>query len=56
MDQAAPTDATDAAFWTRAMALVDEFDRLPRSGPTAYGFSIGLYPIPGYPVLPDRQT
>jgi len=40
-------------FWARAMALVQEFDRLPRSGDTAYGFVLGVYPVPGYPVLPD---
>ncbi len=43
------------AFWTEAMALVDEFDRLPRSGAIVYGFSVGIYPIPGYPVLPDPE-
>jgi DNA-binding transcriptional ArsR family regulator len=42
-----------AEFWTRAMALVQDFDRLPRSGNTAYGFVVGVYPIPDYPVLPD---
>jgi DNA-binding transcriptional ArsR family regulator len=44
-----------AEFWRRAMALVPEFDRLPRSGDVAYGFVVGLYPIPGYPVLPDAE-
>jgi hypothetical protein len=24
--------------------LVDEFDRMPRSGETMYGFAIGIYP------------
>lgn len=42
-------------FWTQAMALVQEFDRLPRSGDTAYGFVVGVYPIPDYPVLPDPE-
>lgn len=42
-----------ARFWREAMALVDEFDRLPRSGEVAYGFTVGVYPIPGYPVLAD---
>ena len=42
-------------FWTQAMALVHEFDRLPRSGDTAYGFVVGVYPIPDYPVLPDPE-
>lgn len=40
-------------FWSRAMELVQEFDRIPRSGQTAYGFVVGIYPIPDYPVLPD---
>ena len=42
-----------AAFWRRAMALVEEFDHLPRSGNTTYGFVLGVYPIPGYPTLPE---
>lgn len=42
-----------AAFWRRAMALVHEFDKLPRSGEVTYGFVLGVYPIPDYPVLPE---
>jgi hypothetical protein len=42
-------------FWDRAMALVQEFDRLPRSGDTAYGFVVGVYPIADYPVLPEPE-
>ena len=42
-----------AEFWSRAMQLVQEFDRLPRSGDTAHGFVVGLYPIPDYPLLPN---
>ena len=42
-------------FWTQVMALVHEFDRLPRSGKTAYGFVVGVYPIPDYPVLPQPE-
>jgi DNA-binding transcriptional ArsR family regulator len=45
-----------AEFWRRAIVLVHEFDRLPRSGKTAYGFVTGIYPIPGYPVLPDPEA
>lgn len=45
-----------AEFWERGMALVHEFDKLPRSGATTYGFVVGVYPIPGYPALPDRGT
>jgi DNA-binding transcriptional ArsR family regulator len=44
-----------AEFWTKALALVHEFDGLPRSGGTAYGFVVGIYPIPNYPVLPDPE-
>jgi hypothetical protein len=33
-------------FWEGALALVHEFDSLPRSGSTAYGSVVGLYPIP----------
>ena len=42
-------------FWARAMDLVHEFDELPRSGRTAYGFAVGIYPIPDYPVLPEPE-
>lgn len=42
-------------FWDRAMALVHEFDRLPRSGDTAYGFVVGIYPTADYPTLPDIE-
>ncbi|HEU5111723.1 MAG TPA: helix-turn-helix domain-containing protein [Acidimicrobiia bacterium] len=42
-----------AEFWTEVMTLVQGFDRLPRSGDTAYGFVVGLYPIPDYPMLPE---
>jgi DNA-binding transcriptional ArsR family regulator len=45
-------------FWQRAMDLVHEFDQLPRSGDTVYGFVVGLYPT-DYPMLPrqgDKTT
>ena len=42
-------------FWTEVMSLVQDFDRLPRSGDTAYGFVVGIYPIPDYPVLPEPE-
>ena len=45
-----------AEFWERAMGLVQEFDALPRSGTTAYGFVLGIYPIPDYPVLPEPES
>ena len=44
-----------AEFWSRGMDLVQEFERLPRSGDTTYGFVAGVYPIPDYPTLPDPE-
>jgi hypothetical protein len=40
-------------FWEGVMALVQDFDRLPRSGDTAYGFVVGIYPVADYPTLPE---
>jgi DNA-binding transcriptional ArsR family regulator len=31
-------------FWERMAELVTEFDHLPRSGETMYGFAVGIYP------------
>ena len=39
-------------FWERMAELVTEFDRLPRSGDTMYGFAVGVYPT-DFPTLPD---
>jgi DNA-binding transcriptional ArsR family regulator len=39
-------------FWERMANLVAEFDRLPRSGQTMYGFALGVYPT-DQPTLPD---
>lgn len=44
-----------AAFWDGVVQLIHDFDRLPRSGDTTYGFTVGLYPIPDYPTLPERD-
>jgi DNA-binding transcriptional ArsR family regulator len=44
-----------AEFWSRVIELVGEFDRLPRGGDVGYGFTVGLYPIPDYPVLPEKS-
>jgi hypothetical protein len=33
--------------------LVAEFDHLPRSGETVYGFAVGVYPT-DHPTLPGR--
>jgi DNA-binding transcriptional ArsR family regulator len=41
-------------FWDRMVALVDEFDRTPRSGGTTYGFAIGIYPT-AHPTLPPAE-
>jgi DNA-binding transcriptional ArsR family regulator len=43
-----------SAFWDRMAELVDEFDRLPRSGETTYGFAIGVYPT-AHPSLPSTE-
>jgi DNA-binding transcriptional ArsR family regulator len=39
-------------FWERIAALVREFDELPRSGETVYGFAVGVYPT-DHPRLRD---
>jgi DNA-binding transcriptional ArsR family regulator len=41
-------------FWERMAELVAEFDRLPRSGKTVYGFAVGVYPTE-HPTLPDSD-
>lgn len=41
-------------FWDRMTQLVDEFDRMPRSGETMYGFAIGIYPT-DHPALPTPK-
>jgi DNA-binding transcriptional ArsR family regulator len=41
-------------FWNRMAELVDEFDRMPRSGETMYGFAIGIYPT-DHPTLPTAE-
>ena len=45
------SEAQVSVFWERMAELVAEFDRLPRSGETVYGFAIGVYPT-NYPTLP----
>jgi DNA-binding transcriptional ArsR family regulator len=39
-------------FWERMAELVTEFDQLPRSGETVYGFALGVYPT-DHPTLPS---
>jgi DNA-binding transcriptional ArsR family regulator len=43
-----------AGFWERMAELVAEFDRLPRTGDTMYGFAVGVYPT-DHPTLPDKS-
>jgi DNA-binding transcriptional ArsR family regulator len=46
------TEEQASEFWERMAGLVTEFDRLPRSGETMYGFAVGVYPT-DQPTLPD---
>src|SRR5690349_14198435 len=41
-----------SGFWERMAELVADFDRLPRSGETMYGFAVGVYPT-DQPMLPS---
>jgi DNA-binding transcriptional ArsR family regulator len=41
-------------FWDRMAELVDEFDRMPRSGEIMYGFALGIYPT-DHPTLPTAE-
>ena len=47
-------EAQASDFWERMAELVAEFDRLPRSGDTMYGFAIGVYPT-DQPTLPPSR-
>jgi DNA-binding transcriptional ArsR family regulator len=42
-------------FWERMAALVTEFDHLPRTGQTMYGFAVGVYPT-DQPTLPSEDV
>ena len=46
------SEAQVSEFWERMAELVAEFDRLPRSGATMYGFAVGVYPT-DQPTLPQ---
>ena len=48
------SEAQASAFWERMAELVTEFDQLPRSGGTVYGFAVGVYPTE-HPTLPDSS-
>jgi DNA-binding transcriptional ArsR family regulator len=47
-------DDRAAEFWQQVDRLIHSFDKLPRSGSTTYGFTVGLYPILDYPTLPPK--
>ena len=49
------TEDQASEFWERMAELVAEFDRLPRSGDTMYGFAIGVYPT-DQPTLPSGDA
>src|SRR5215210_7216729 len=38
------SEAQASEFWERMAELVADFDQLPRSGETMYGFAVGVYP------------
>jgi DNA-binding transcriptional ArsR family regulator len=44
------SEAQASEFWERMAELVAEFDQLPRSGETVYGFAVGVYPT-DHPIL-----
>ena len=46
------TEEQASEFWERMAELVAEFDQLPRSGSTMYGFAVGVYPT-DHPILPE---
>ncbi len=46
------SEAQASAFWERMAELVREFDELPRTGDTVYGFAVGVYPT-DHPTLPS---
>jgi hypothetical protein len=48
------SEAQVSRFWERMAELVSEFDQLPRSGETMYGFAVGVYPT-DHPTLPGTD-
>lgn len=48
------TEEQAGAFWERMGELVREFEQLPRTGDTVYGFAIGVYPT-DQASLPDVE-
>jgi DNA-binding transcriptional ArsR family regulator len=49
------SEAQASDFWKRMAELVAEFDQLPRSGETMYGFAVGVYPT-DQPTLPSGDA
>jgi DNA-binding transcriptional ArsR family regulator len=49
------TEEQASEFWERMAELVAEFDQLPRSGETMYGFVVGVYPT-DQPTLPEGDA
>ena len=49
------SEAQASGFWERMAELVTEFDQLPRSGETMYGFAVGVYPT-DHPTLPVNDA
>ena len=49
------SEAQASGFWERMAVLVAEFDQLPRSGETMYGFAVGVYPT-DHPTLPVNDA
>jgi DNA-binding transcriptional ArsR family regulator len=48
------SEAQVSEFWERMAELVTEFEQLPRSGQTVYGFAVGVYPT-DHPTLPGSD-
>ena len=48
------SESQASAFWERMAELVAEFDRLPRSGDTMYGFAVGVFPT-DQPTLSSKN-
>jgi len=46
------TETQASEFWEQMAKLVAQFEQLPRSGETVYGFAVGVYPA-DHPALPD---
>ena len=49
------SEAQASEFWERMAELIAEFDQLPRSGETMYGFAVGVYPT-DQPTLPEGDA